>query len=489
MKSPIPSRTPRFHRLRDGLLTMYRVSRLRAGTGLLLTLATAAAVLAGCTSNTDSQVKVAAVGYGTVAQVVQAPANIVPKAQVNLSAPADGSVTTLNVQDGQRVTAGQLLGVVSSPAAQQQLAEAKKARDQASAAGGSGIQTTGAGFTRAENTARSNADLAFSQARTAAKQITDPTLRKALLDQISATQSSYDAAISAVGETITEFQQGLASASQVLAALGQAQQTQAQAAVDVAQRTVDALTITAPISGVVTLGTGQAGAGSAGLGSLSQLLSGAASGSGGSAGSGAAALGSVAGGGSGPGGSASGGSVISAGSPVSSGGALFTITDASSLSVTAQVDETDVLTVKAGVSAHIQLNAVPGADYPGTVTAVDPNSTTSTQGGVTYTVRISLSAGKLSDGSPAPTPLPGMSAIADLDVLTIQHALSVPSAALVTDGNVTSVWIVDGGVAHKQAVRLGAQGDKTVQILGGLSEGDRIVIAGADKVADGDHVG
>ncbi len=467
---------------------MYRVSRLRAGVGLLLALATAAATLAGCTSNANSQVKVATVGYGTVAQVVQAPANIVPKAQVNLAAPADGSVARLDVQDGQRVTAGQLLGVVSSPAAQQQLAEAKKARDQASAAGGSGVVTTGAGFTRAENSARSSADLAFNQARQAARQITDPALRKALLDQISATQSSYDAAITAVGQTITQFQQGLASASQVLAALGQAQQTQAQAAVDVAQRTVDALTITAPISGVVTLESGQASAGSAGLGSLSQLLSGAASGSGSSAGSGAAALGSAASGASGSGGG-SGGSVIGVGSPVSGGGALFAITDASSLSVTAQVDETDVLTVKPGVAAHIELNAVPGADYPGVVTAVDPNSTTSTQGGVTYTVRISLGAGTLSDGSTAPTPLPGMSAIADLDVLTVQHALSVPSAALVTDGNVTSVWIVEGGVAHKQAIRLGAQGDKTVQILSGLRAGDRIVIAGADKVADGDHVG
>ena len=469
---------------------MYRVRKIWAGAGLLLTLAVAAtAALAGCSSNTDSQVKTAAVGYATVAQVVQAPANIVPKAQVNLSAPADGTVASLTVQDGQRVTAGQLLGVVSSPAAQQQLAEAKKARDQASSAGGSGIQTTGAGFTRAQNTARANADHAFNQARTAAKQITDPALRKALLDQISATQSSYDAAISAVGATITEFQQGLASASQVLAALGQAQQTQAQAAVDVAQRTVDALRITAPISGVVTLGNGQASAGTTGLGSLSQLLAGATSGSGGSAGSGVAALGSAAGGGSGSAGSGSSGAVISAGSPISSGGALFTITDASSLSVTAQVDETDVLTVKPGVSAHIQLNAVPGADYPGTVTAVDPNSTTSTQGGVTYTVRISLGTGTLSDGSPAPTPLPGMSAIADLDVVTVQHALSVPSAALVTDGNVTSVWVIDGGVAHKHPIRLGAQGDKTVQVLSGLNAGQRIVIAGADKVADGDHVG
>jgi len=51
------------------------------------------------------------------------------------------------------------------------------------------------------------------------------------------------------------------------------------------------------------------------------------------------------------------------------------------------------------------------------------------------------------------------------------------------------VWIIDGGVAHKHPIRLGAQGDKTVQVLSGLNAGQPIVIAGADKVADGDHVG
>lgn len=473
---------------------MYRVSRawarrrIWAGTGLFL--AVGAVALAGCTSNAAAGVQVAPVGFSTVAQVVQAPANIVPKAQVTLSAAADGTVAKLDVQDGQHVTKGQLLGVISSPAAQQQLDQAKQAAAQASSSGGSGIQPTSDGFTEAAYSAQSSANRAFDGARTAAKEITDPTLRKALMDQISATQSSYDAAISAVTNTITQFQQGLASASQVLSALGQAQQTQAQAAVDVAQRTVDALTVTAPISGVVTLGSGQASSGSNNLGSLSQLLAGATSGQAGSS-----ALGSAAGAGTGSGlggssgSSGSGDTVISVNNPVYSGGTLFTVTDASSLSVTAQVDETDVLTVTPGVTAHIQLNAVPGADYLGTVTAIDPSSTTSAQGGVTYTVRIKLGAGTVSGGSAAPTPLPGMSAIANLDVRTVQHALSVPSAALVTDGNVTSVWMVTGGVAHKAAVRLGAQGDNAVQVLSGLSAGDRIVVAGADKVADGDHVG
>ncbi|MGH6655181.1 MAG: efflux RND transporter periplasmic adaptor subunit [Actinocrinis sp.] len=467
------------------------MSRVWAGAGLFLAVACTAGALAGCTSSGAAGVQVAPVGYSTVAQVVQAPANIVPKAQVSVAAADDGTVASLAVQDGQRVTAGQALGTVSSPNAQQQLASAKKAAAQASS-GGSGVVATGDGFSTAAANARSSADKSFRQARRAADSITDPTLRKALLDQVAATQSSYDAAISAVSETISQFESGLASASQVLSALGQAQETQAQAAVAVAQRTVDALTVKAPISGVVTLGSGQAAAGTSSLGSLSQLLSAAGSGSGSGSGAssalGSAAAGALGSGGSGGSGTSSG-SIISVGSPVNGGGTLFTVTDASSLSVTAQVDETDVLTVKPGVKAHIQLNAVPGADYAGAVTAVDPNSTTSAQGGVSYTVRISLGAGTLSDGSRAPAPLPGMSAIADLDVITVQHALSVPSAALVTDGSVTSVWRIDAGVARKTAIRLGAQGDKIVQVLSGLSAGDRIVVAGADKVADGDRVG
>src|SRR6202035_24022 len=113
------------------LLTMYRVSRVWAGAALFI--AVACVTVTACTSNANSNVKVAAVGYATVAQVVQAPANIVPKSQVTVSAPDDGTVAQLAVQDGQQVKAGQLLGTVSSPAAQQQLAQAKQAAAQASA--------------------------------------------------------------------------------------------------------------------------------------------------------------------------------------------------------------------------------------------------------------------------------------------------------------------------------------------------------------------
>lgn len=421
-----------------------------------------------------------------MSQVVQASANILPKAQVGLSATSSGTLASLAVQDGQHVSAGQVLGVISSPSAQQQLAEAEKALSQAPSAD-SGVSDTTAGFTEAAAADQNSANAAFTKAQQAAEKVPDATLRAALLAEIKAAKSAYSSAMDSVNAAVSAFQQGLASASQVLDALGQTTRTQDQAAVNAAQATVNALTITAPISGTVSLGNGQSSGSGVSGSQISQLL--AAAGSSGSSsgvsGSSASSLGSL---GSGSGSSTTA-TTISVGEPVESGGTMFTVTDGSTLSVAAQVDETDVLDVHPGVTASIQLNAVPGASYRGTVTSVDPTSTTSSQGSVTYTVRLSLGSGRMQDGSAAPTPLPGMSAIADLDVLTAKHALSVPSSALVINGQTTSVWVLTNGSAHLKRITLGAQGDTRVQVVSGLSPGQRIVVSGADKVTDGEQVG
>ena len=84
---------------------------------------------------------------------------------------------------------------------------------------------------------------------------------------------------------------------------------------------------------------------------------------------------------------------------MSSGSTLATITDPSTLSLTAQVDETDVLLVKPGVAASVELDAVPDATYHGGGQAIDPTPTTSAAGGVTYVVRLSLGGGRNADGS------------------------------------------------------------------------------------------
>lgn len=454
-------------------------------TGLVLSSLLVAG-LSACSGGTPSGITKAPVTYGPVTQIVEAPASVTPKSQITVDATAAGSVAQLMVADGQHVTAGQTLLRIDSPDAQAQLAAAKAADAQAAAQGKkSSGGTSVLDFSQSEEDADANAQKAFDAAQATAEQIADPAIKASILEQISSARTQYATASSDVRNTIANFNNGLASASDVVGSLGDAQRTQTQAAVAIAQKTVDSLTIKASISGDVSLRSGVGGAGTSGV-DVSSLLSQLGGSLGSLAGAAGGSLGSDASGGS-AGGSTDPGddTVITQGSPVDSGAPLLVITDSSVLTLTAQVDETSILQVSPGITADVQLDAVPDGDYPGTVISIDSQGQSSSRGGVTYRVRLSLGSGTLGDGSAAPVPRPGMSAVADLQVANKPHVLAVPSAAIVHDGNQDTVWLVTSGVAHRHVVRLGAQGDTAVEVSSGLNAGDVIVTSGADKVHDG----
>ncbi|MDP3712946.1 MAG: HlyD family efflux transporter periplasmic adaptor subunit [Mycobacteriales bacterium] len=230
-----------------------------------------------------------------------------------------------------------------------------------------------------------------------------------------------------------------------------------------ARATVDALTVRAPIDGVVTFG-GSVASDSPTLDALPGALQGLA--------------------GSLLGGASSGSDVttneLSVGAPVGAGAGLLTVTDVSALGLAAEVDETDVLLVKAGTTAQVQLDAVPTADYTATVTGVDLAPLSSAGGGVGYRVRLALT------GTPAPRP--GMSAVVRLKVREASSALSVPSAAVVRDGADDVVYAVVDGVVRRRVVAVGAQGVDRVEVTSGLAEGDVVVVRDADGLRDGQRV-
>ena len=180
---------------------------------------------------------------------------------------------------------------------------------------------------------------------------------------------------------------------------------------------------------------------------------------------------------------------LAVGVPVTSGSPLLTVTDTSGLGVVAEVDETDVLLVRRGVEAGIELDAVPGATYDGRVTAVDGSPTTAARGGVTYRVRLSLARGTTADGERAPQPRPGMSAVVELRVRSAEAAVSVPSAAVVRDGERDAVFVEADGAYRRREVQLGAEGEDLVQVVSGLDVGERIVTRDADRLSDGQRVG
>jgi multidrug efflux pump subunit AcrA (membrane-fusion protein) len=440
--------------------------------------AAALTLTAASCGDDDPDVSLGAAERGTVVEVVDAPASVTARAAATLSAPADGTLAELRVRAGQPVRAGQILAVIESPSAEERLRQARRALNAARRAGGGGGGVNLGGIQRATDR---EAEAAFDAARDAAGRITDARLRAALLAQVGAAEKRYDAAAAAAGQAVRAVQRGVASLSSAMGALTAAQRIQAQQAYDLAKATVDALTLRAPIAGVVQLG-GSAGNGGA-SGSLTDLLQNLPAG----------AAGAAAGAGSGgltngtptlPGvdGAVPLGGLVTAGTPV------LTVVDTAELGLLAEVDETDVLLVKPGVPASVELDAATGARYQATVRSVDVLPTPSARGGVSYRVRLSLGAGSYPDDRAAPVPRPGMSAVAHLTVREAADAVTVPAAAVFSADGRDAVWVVREGRAQRVPVTVGVQGQDLVQIVSGLDDGQSVVVRGTDQVSPGQQV-
>ncbi|WP_030490164.1 efflux RND transporter periplasmic adaptor subunit [Micromonospora chokoriensis] len=443
----------------------------------LLIALTAVAVLTATTAascgDEDPDLALASAARNAVIEVIDAPATVTARAAATLTAPADGTLASLRVQPGQPVKRGQVLAVVDSPTAQQRLRQAKEALAAAKRAGrGSSVGD----LTSSRRGTDKAADEAFDAARKAAEKIADPQLRDALSTQVTSAQRQYAAAAHSADQAVRAVQRGINGLSSAVGALSAAQRLQAQQAYDLAKATVDALTLRAPIAGVVQPGGTRAGGGASG--GLAGLFEQA-----GAAGLDPSVLAPSQ---SGP--PAGVDDAVVVGGLVTAGTPVLTVVDTGQLGLLAEVDETDVLLVKAGVSATVEFDAVTGASYDATVRSVDVLPTNSAQGGVTYRVRLALGTGKLAEDEPAPTPRPGMNAIVHLRVREAADAVTVPASAVFSADGRDAVWVVRDGKAGRASVTVGVQGSDLVQILNGVQPGDRIVVRGTDQVRDGQDV-
>src|SRR5690606_39001160 len=66
-----------------------------------------------------------------------------------------------------------------------------------------------------------------------------------------------------------------------------------------------------------------------------------------------------------------------------------------------------------------------------------------------------------------------------------QDVLQVPSSALFRHADGWAAFKAVEGVAHLQPVEIGRRGGVSVQILSGLSEGDRVINHPGDAIEDG----
>lgn len=154
-----------------------------------------------------------------------------------------------------------------------------------------------------------------------------------------------------------------------------------------------------------------------------------------------------------------------------SGAPLATVADLSRLWVLADVYERDLGRVAAGQRATVRVAADPGRAFEGQVThvgeLVDP---------ATRTVKVRIEV-----NNPGLALKPEMFArVAIQGSAPEGPALSVPSSAVLSDGDASSVVVATGeGRYQKRAVEVGGEQEGRVRILSGLVPGERVVVEGA----------
>jgi HlyD family secretion protein len=154
---------------------------------------------------------------------------------------------------------------------------------------------------------------------------------------------------------------------------------------------------------------------------------------------------------------------------------LAVIYDLSYLKFEMQVDETYIGSIQVGQSVTVTADALEGQSFTGTVSKVNINGTTA--GGVTsYPVTVIIDdPGDL---------LPGMNVSADILVEQVAGALVVPVEAVARgntvlipgDGAIGKDGAIDPTKLERVEVTLGRNDDAYIEVTGGLSEGDTIVI-------------
>lgn len=149
------------------------------------------------------------------------------------------------------------------------------------------------------------------------------------------------------------------------------------------------------------------------------------------------------------------------------GEALYRIADLSMLWLIVEVFEQDLNLIRPGQDAQITVNAFPGEEFHGKVAFIYPTLNAQTR---TAQVRIELPNPQ---GRLRPAMYASVLLAAGSDRAPV---LTVPASAVLQSG-IRQVVLVELGEGRYQPreVRIGRRGDEQVQVLEGLSDGERVV--------------
>ncbi len=165
---------------------------------------------------------------------------------------------------------------------------------------------------------------------------------------------------------------------------------------------------------------------------------------------------------------------VSVGALISPGDVITTLDDTSVIKLDFAVPENFVATLREGLTVRATAPAFPGRAFSGKVASIDSRVDQNTR---SVTVRALLAN---DDGALKP----GMFMSVQL-AKEERDALLIPEEALTPEADKQFVFVVTDGKAERREVRIGGRQPGTVEVLAGLSPGERVIVEGTQKVRDG----
>jgi membrane fusion protein (multidrug efflux system) len=131
---------------------------------------------------------------------------------------------------------------------------------------------------------------------------------------------------------------------------------------------------------------------------------------------------------------------------------------------------------KLGQTVHFEVTAYPGEKFQGEIYFIAPRLDLTTRTALVKT-RIPNPQARLK---------PGMVANLELSLTIRDSAVVIPEAALINDGDQTSVFLVDSnGTARLQPVQTGQRLPRRIEITQGLQGNEMVIVEGHQKISPG----
>ncbi|MGE0680446.1 MAG: efflux RND transporter periplasmic adaptor subunit [Candidatus Binatia bacterium] len=165
---------------------------------------------------------------------------------------------------------------------------------------------------------------------------------------------------------------------------------------------------------------------------------------------------------------------VNPGEYLSASSKMFEVVVVDPLKLRVPVPERYARMAKLGLSMRIEVDALPGESFSGTLTRV--------AAGVDHATRSLLVEAEIPN--PDGKLRPGYFAHVT-GVMGEETVLFIPRTGLYRFAGVERVFVVKDGVAMSREVKAGVEEDEFVEIAEGLSASDRVIISSVDRLADG----